>query len=57
MMTDTRRKYIKDDGDDLSVQIRKKAYEIFKDRAKEKGNEISDWLKAEKEIKDSKNKN
>ena len=35
---------------DLNEQIRKKAYQIFKNRSEAEGDEFSDWLKAEKEI-------
>ena len=32
-------------------QIRERAYEIYRARPCEQGNEVSDWLEAEREVK------
>ena len=37
--------------ENLNEKIRKRAYEISQERGESEGNGLSDWLKAEKEIK------
>jgi hypothetical protein len=34
-------------------QIRERAYEIYQARGGQDGNEVSDWLSAEREVKES----
>ena len=58
-MVQSKKNIKKNNPDELNEQIRKKAYEIFKKKPEGKGNELSDWLQAEKEIiksRDSKEK-
>jgi len=38
-------------GESISDKIRKRAQEIFEKRGKAPGDALSDWLKAEREIK------
>jgi hypothetical protein len=35
----------------LEEQIRRRAYELYIDRASQSGSEIDDWLRAEEEIR------
>ena len=37
-------------ADDLQEQVRKRAYEIYEQRAGSPGSEVEDWLQAESEI-------
>jgi hypothetical protein len=39
------------DPEKLAEEIRKRAHEIFLKRGDKKGDALSDWLRAEKEIK------
>lgn len=41
----------KNSSQNLEEDVRKRAYEISQERGKGDGDELSDWLKAEKEIK------
>ena len=38
----------------VDQQIRERAYEIYMARGGQEGNEVSDWLAAERELEDSK---
>ena len=53
-MVQTKKNDKKNNPDDLDEQIRKRAYEIFKDKSENESDDLSDWLQAEKEIKNLK---
>ena len=42
------------DPQELEIQIRERAYELYVARGRADGHDLEDWLRAEEEIKDKK---
>jgi len=42
------------DPQELEIQIRERAYELYEARGREDGHDLEDWLRAEEEIMEQK---
>jgi hypothetical protein len=50
MSTDTKKPPARSEPQDLDLQIRVRAYQLYEARGREDGHELEDWLRAEEEL-------